>query len=189
VREGSRRDTSVFSPNKDGGKGINPELLVAIYEAVAAAQLVISGKFDDKVVELKQARDALEEKLGLIKVVTDAQNEAEKITSEANKVLAAATSTLEKAKQEMERANSRHTAATEQASANTTSEESLSTKWAELRKERLLFENDRENKEQDLKTRLDSCVARESNVRGREVKVTEGEQRLKRKLEVLATTQ
>jgi len=183
------RDTSRRNPDLVAGpnKNINPELLASIYEAIAAAQLVLSGKFDEKIIEFKQAKLEMEEKLGLVKTLEDAQAEAEKTTKETKNVLAEANSVLDQAKAKLSAADARHAAANSREGTLTDGETALSTGWSALRKDTDKLRADRVEYEDVVRLREQDLTKRETAVRVRENAMTEAEKKMKQKLAVLAS--
>jgi len=177
MREGSRRDKSDLT--------INPELILAVYEIVAATQLVVSGKFDGKVQELKEAQRVLEDKLGLVKSIEDAKAEAAQATKVAEELLASASTKLEQAREKLGAAEVRLTAAATKEEELKTNEAELTKKWSELRQATTVLEQHRVQQATDASTRNAACEKLENELEKRERELVLSEQKLKRKLEML----
>ena len=177
MREGSRREHE--------HKSISPELLLEIYEAVSAAQLIVTGKFDEKIKEFKEARGLLEEKLGLVKTIEEAKAEAAQAREIAGTLLAEASTTLEQARMKMEAAEARLRTAVAKEEELKTSGAELTKKWSELRQATAAFEQQKIQQATDASTRNAACEKLENELEKRERELVLSEQKLKRKLEVL----
>lgn len=179
MRETSRRHKEFEGDN------LKPELLLAVYEAVAAAQLVISGKFDAKILEFKAATELLEEKLELVKTLDDAKAAADKIIEEAA-VIQRAAEEVAASVEAREKAVERHELAVEaRAQKVKQGEEELTVAWSEQRKAAAAVIADRASATALHQAKQQELEKREEAVEERERSMSEAERKLRAKLELL----
>ena len=179
MRENSRRNKEFT------GDGIKPELLVAMYEAVGAAQLVVSGKFDEKIKEFLEARRLLEEKLELVQTLEDAHQAADNLTgaAEALRTHARDKAAAVDARELTVSAREMTVGGREQKVKE--GEEALAAAWGEQRRAAAAVVADRASHTAASQAKRQELEKRESGVAVREQNVFEAERKIRAKLDLL----
>lgn len=179
MRENSRR-------NKEfEGNSIKPELLVAMYEAVAAAQLVISGKFDEKIAEFKEEKQRLEEQLGLVKTLDDAKATASVICQEAEDFLGEVRVKMDALIAQEKILDDRQKSALVREQRVKQREDDVASAWTEHRRAVATFSIEKTTFLTESQTKKLELEKRESRVERREQEVAELDRKLKVKLDLL----
>lgn len=156
-----------------------------MYEAVAAAQLVISGKFDEKIVEFKEAKQLLEEKLELVQTLDDAKAAAETIKQEANTHLESAAASVAASIVQGNAVDERQEKVVAREQRCQERENDVASAWTEHRRAVATLSSEKSTFFTESQTKKLELEKRESRVERREQEVAELDKKLRAKIELL----